>query len=165
MELGSIFLVLAVLMIIGMYLYAPFIERTNYVDIREDHEISGLKAERDRVINTLQELDFDFKLGKIPAEEYPEQRNLLLQKGAEVLRQLDILSSTAPLSPNTEEARIEKAVASKTNSPIKNDDEIEAQIAQHRKQMIGKSSGFCPKCGKPVLVTDRFCPSCGKSLP
>jgi hypothetical protein len=28
MELGSIFLVLAVLVIVGMYLYAPFMSRT-----------------------------------------------------------------------------------------------------------------------------------------
>ena len=32
-------------------------------------------AERDRVINSLQELDFDFKLGKIPEEDYPVQRS------------------------------------------------------------------------------------------
>ena len=32
----------------------------------EEHELSSLMAERERVINSLQELDFDFKLGKIP---------------------------------------------------------------------------------------------------
>ena len=90
MELGSVFLILAVLVIAGMYLYAPFTERVRQVDIDEKtHETSALKAERDRVINSLQELDFDFKLGKIPTEDYPEQRANLLQKGAEILRQLD----------------------------------------------------------------------------
>ena len=48
-------------------------------------------AERDRVINSLQELDFDFKLGKIPDEDYPAQRAELLQKGADILRKLDAL--------------------------------------------------------------------------
>jgi hypothetical protein len=35
------------------------------------HEVSALKAERDRVINSLQELDFDHKLGKIPQRIIP----------------------------------------------------------------------------------------------
>lgn len=158
MELGSVFLILAVLVIAGMYLYAPFTERVHQVDIKESHEISGLKAERDRVINSLQELDFDFKLGKIPAEEYPEQRENLLQKGAQILRQLDEFEPI-PASKNAEDV-IEKAVS---ESHVSND-EIEALILERRKEQKSKSAGFCPKCGKPVLVTDKFCPSCGKSL-
>lgn len=158
MELGSVFLILAVLVIAGIYLYAPFTERVRQVDINESHEISGLKAERDRVINSLQELDFDFKLGKIPAEEYPEQRANLLQKGAQILRQLDEFEPM-PASKNAEDV-IEKAVS---DSHLSND-EIEALILERRKEQKSKSAGFCPKCGKPVLVTDKFCPSCGKSL-
>ena len=64
MELGSIFLVLAVLVAVGMYLYAPFMSRPRKLSTTEMHDISALKAERDRVINSLQEFDFDFKLGK-----------------------------------------------------------------------------------------------------
>lgn len=152
MELGSVFLVLAVLVIAGIYLYAPFIERTHELDINDNHEISALKAERDRVINALQELDFDFKLGKIPAEDYPEQRNQLLQKGADVLRQLDEIQFNSTLSPEE-----------KLESKIK-DDELEAMLATRRKEKQSKSAGFCPQCGKPVLTIDRFCPSCGKAL-
>ncbi|NJN80551.1 MAG: zinc ribbon domain-containing protein [Anaerolineales bacterium] len=167
MELGSVFLILAVLVIAGIYLYAPFTERARQVNINESHEISTLKAERDRVINSLQELDFDFKLGKIPAEDYPDQRTNLLQKGAEILRQLDEIEPA--YSSKNAESRIENAAASKradassSKSQIDND-EMEAMIAARRGQKQIKSAGFCPKCGKPVLVTDKFCPSCGKSL-
>lgn len=56
------------------------------------HEVSALMAERDRLINALQELDFDYALGKIPEEDYPAQRAVLLQQGAEVLRELDRLT-------------------------------------------------------------------------
>ena len=82
MELGSIFLILAVLVIVGMYLYAPFMTRARKTSTNQTHEVSALKAERDRVINALQELDFDQKLGKIPVEDYPEQRAELLKKGS-----------------------------------------------------------------------------------
>ena len=168
MELGSIFLVLAVLVIVGMYLYAPFISRTRRMSTNEMHEISALKAERDRVINSLQELDFDFKLGKIPAEDYPEQRAALLQKGSDILRKLDEISPVSASASNVE-ARIEKAAAAKradssaAESQI-SDDDLESMIAARRKEHKSKSAGFCPKCGKPVLVTDKFCPSCGKAI-
>jgi NADH pyrophosphatase NudC (nudix superfamily) len=171
MELGSIFLVLAVIVIVGIYLYAPFTTRSRHSRKNESNEVSALKAERDRVINSLQELDFDHNLGKIPAEDYPAQRALLLQKGADVLRKLDDLAPAAASAINAE-ARIEQATAAGradtgSNSPALitvNDDDLESMIAARRKQHKSKSAGFCPKCGKPVLVSDKFCPSCGKSL-
>lgn len=170
MELGSIFLVLAVIVIVGVYLYAPFTANARRARKTESNEVSALKAERDRVINSLQELDFDFNLGKIPAGEYPDQRASLLQKGADILRKLDELAPVSSSSINAE-ARIEKATAAGradagTNSPAiaDSDDDIESMIAARRKQHGSKSAGFCPKCGKPVLVSDKFCPSCGKSL-
>ncbi|MCE7859802.1 MAG: zinc-ribbon domain-containing protein [Chloroflexi bacterium CFX2] len=168
MELGSIFLVLAVLVIAGMYLYAPFMIRARKLSTNEMHEISALKAERDRVINALQELDFDFKLGKIPEEDYPEQRAELLKKGSDILRKLDELEPILSSAKDAED-RIEKAAAagradSSSVGVEVNDEDIEAMIAARRKQHKSKSAGFCPSCGKPVLATDNFCPSCGKSL-
>ena len=170
MEIGSIFLILAVLVMTGMYLYAPFTTRARRARVNETHEVSALKAERDRVINSLQELDFDFNLGKIPAGEYPDQRASLLQKGADILRKLDNLAPVASSAVNAE-ARIEKATAAgRADSGVKtpvladSDDDLESMIAARRREHKSKSAGFCPKCGKPVLVTDKFCPSCGKSL-
>ncbi|MBL8098964.1 MAG: zinc ribbon domain-containing protein [Anaerolineales bacterium] len=157
MELGSVFLVLAVLVIVGMYLYAPFTERAQNINIDDTHEISALKAERERVLTSLQELDFDFKLGKIPAEDYPEQRQSLLQKGADVLRQLDEMDST------DSSLLIGEGLGVRSESKVSND-ELEAMLAARRKEKKSKSAGFCPNCGKPVLATDHFCPSCGKAL-
>lgn len=168
MELGSIFLVLAVLVAVGMYLYAPFTARARKLSTNEMHEISALKAERDRVINSLQELDFDHKLGKIPAEDYPEQRANLLKKGSDILRKLDELEPKIA-SARDVESRIEKAAAAKRADSTSaaadlSEEDIEAMIAARRKQQQGKSAGFCPSCGKPVLAVDNFCTSCGKSL-
>jgi hypothetical protein len=170
MELGSIFLVLAVLTTVGMYLYAPFMRRARSFRAGETLQVSALKAERDRIINALQELDFDHNLGKIPTEDYPEQRAALLQKGADILRQLDELAPVSSSVINAE-SRIEKATAagradagSNTPAFVDNDDDLESMIAARRKEHKGKSAGFCPKCGKPIWSADKFCPSCGKSL-
>jgi hypothetical protein len=132
-------------------------------------------AERDRVINSLQELDFDFKLGKIPDEDYPIQRAHLLQKGADILRGIDALTLLSPSAGGAgregedTESRLEKAIAARradgsTAIPELTDDDLESMISTRRRGRKDKSAGFCPKCGKPVMVTDSFCPSCGKSL-
>jgi len=168
MEIPAIFFSLAVLILVGIYLYAPFMERRARRVTEEEHELSALMAERDRVINSLQELDFDFKLGKIPEEDYPAQRSTLLQKGASILRQIDTLAPQVTSTPDTE-ARLERAIAARRadSSLAKvevSDDDLESMISSRRRSRTSKSAGFCPKCGKPVMVTDRFCPSCGKSL-
>jgi len=168
MELTAIFFSLAVLILVGMYLYAPFMERRARSVTEEEHELSALMAERDRVINSLQELDFDFKLGKIPEDDYPPQRASLLQKGADILRKIDSLAPQATSAQDTE-ARLERAIAARradasTTTPEVSDDDLESMISSRRKGRTTKSAGFCPKCGKPVMVTDRFCPACGKSL-
>ena len=168
MELSAIFFSLAVLILVGIYLYAPFMERRARRVTEEEHELSALMAERDRVINSLQELDFDFKLGKIPEEDYPLQRSTLLQKGADILRQIDSLAPQVTSTPDTE-ARLERAIAARRADAsvakvAVSDDDLESIISSRRRSRTNKSAGFCPKCGKPVMVTDRFCPSCGKSL-
>jgi type II secretory pathway component PulM len=168
MELTAIFFSLAVLILVGVYLYAPFMEHRARRVTQEEHELSALMAERDRVITSLQELDFDFKLGKIPEEDYPAQRASLLEKGAEILKKIDALAPQASSAQNTE-ARLERAIAARrADASLARvevaDDDLEAMIVSRRKSRTSKSAGFCPKCGKPVLVTDRFCPACGKSL-
>ncbi|HVN14107.1 MAG TPA: zinc ribbon domain-containing protein [Anaerolineales bacterium] len=169
MDISAVFFLLAVLIIVGMYLYAPFTQRTRRVTTVEEQEISSLMAERDRVINALQELDFDFSLGKIPAEDYPAQRTELLKKGADILRKLDSIQPASSFGPDVE-ARIEEAIAARradASAAVKaevSDDDLESLIASRRKVRKERSAGFCPRCGQAVLVSDRFCPSCGKSL-
>ena len=168
MQIAAIFFTLAIFILVAMYLYAPFMERRARRVTEEEHELSALMAERDRVINALQELDFDFSLGKIPDEDYPVQRASLLQKGADILRSID---SFAPQIASTQdtESRLEKAIAARradasTAKPEVDDEDVEAMISRRRKGRKDKSAGFCPKCGKPIVASDRFCPSCGKAL-
>jgi hypothetical protein len=166
--IGSIFFVLLVTIIVGIYLTQPFRGQPRRI-VSEAQEISTLLAERDRVVAALQELDFDFKLNKIPAEDYPIQRAALLQKGAEILKQLDELTPSG--QKGEAEDRVEKAVAARradaaalVPATLLNDDQIEALIASRRTSRKEKSGGFCPRCGKPILASDRFCPSCGKAI-
>lgn len=180
MDIGAMFFTLAVITLVGMYVGQPFIQRRGRRATQEDHEVSTLMADYDRAVNTLQELDFDNSLGKVPADDYPRQRAELLALGADLLRKLDALtsnhssSSLGALRGSGErdvESRLEAAVASRRADAAANgtvaaldDDDIESMIASRRKTRKEKSAGFCPKCGKPFMVSDRFCPSCGKAI-
>lgn len=168
MQIAALLLTFGVIILVGLYLYAPFREHRSRRVTEEEHELSALMAERDRAINSLQELDFDFKLGKIPEGEYPAQRADLLQKGADILRKIDSFSPKAGSAQGTE-SRLESVLAarradtSSKGSEI-SDDEIESMIIDRKKSHKDKSVGFCPSCGKPIMKSDRFCPSCGNSL-
>ncbi len=172
MDLGAVLLLVALLLAVGLYLSAPLFGRPRRAVAQETLETSSLMAERDRVIAALQELDFDFKLGKVPAEDYPVQRASLLERGADILRKLDALlpATRAALAGQVDpDARIERAAAAGradagSIESLLADDRIESMLAARRAARRGKSAGFCPRCGKPTLVSDEFCSHCGKRL-
>lgn len=161
MEPAAIFLLLIVLAFIVLFVTRPFFERRRVRAAESSHELMFLVVERERLLNALQELDFDQTLGKIPAEDYPAQRAVLLQKGAEVLRQLDALT---PGTCRQTGGNVHLADCSpKPTAPL-SDDDLEDLLAKRRRSRKEKTAGFCPKCGKPVLQSDVFCPSCGSTL-
>jgi hypothetical protein len=193
MDIGSIFLILGLLILVGLFLSRPLIERTATAVSQEEHEYSALLAERDRLLNALQELDFDNVLGKIPEEDYPAQRALLVQRGADVLRRLDAFQTETPAADA--ESRLEAVIAarradarkdpaspergslqpapsgsglearSKTGAAVAEvDDDLERLLANRRRARSEKSAGFCPNCGGPLQKSDRFCPKCGATV-
>jgi len=189
MDIGSIFVIIALVVLVALYVSRPLFERqspdVHPNDDQPDREHSTLMAEHDRILNALQELDFDQVLGKIPEEDYPQQRTALLLQGADVLRKLDALQPD--IEQGTTEERIEAAIAARrldaaryaaeTASAVQGgngrtsrrassavatpDDDLEIMLANRRRDRQEKSAGFCPKCGNPVQKSDRFCPKCG----
>ncbi|MFM8322184.1 MAG: zinc ribbon domain-containing protein [Chloroflexota bacterium] len=188
MDLGSIFLILALLLLVALFVARPFLEKERSAAqpvIKDplDHELSALLSERDRLLNAIQELDFDHALGKIPEEDYPPQRGVLLQHAAGVLRRLDELQ---PMSAaQSAEDRLEAVIAArradaavpalagagasagngrKAGLPASPDDSLEAELANRRRERREKAAGFCHRCGGPQQKSDAFCPKCGAKI-
>ena len=198
--IGSLFLVLALGLVVALFVARPFINRTaietssvrGQAEQRE-HSRSTLLADRDRILTALQELDFDYAMGKIPAEDYPPQREALVRSGVEVLRKLDAIEvaemgngqrpAEKPLVTSAAAAdAIEAAVAARradaalVGSPVQAGgngsaagapvvkDELEELIASRKRTRKESTSGFCPRCGRPVQKSDKFCAKCGSTL-
>jgi hypothetical protein len=170
MEIGSILMILAVVVLVSLYVSLPFSNRPaktaplSAIAVEAEHSRSSLLAEYDRLLTTLQDLDFDNLMGKVPAEEYPQQRASLLQTAATVLGQLDELQPA--VGQNGVEDRIEAAIAARraAHAPGASGDDLEALIAARRRTRSEKAAGFCHACGKPVQKSDKFCPKCGATL-
>ncbi len=177
MDIGSIFLILALLIPVLLFITRPLLERSSATADGSEPALSALLAQRDQVVATIQELDDDYHLGKIPAATYPDQRITLLNTGVGILRQIDTYQAQS-VSQSAED-RLEDAIVSRRLAlesaqlsgektanavPPVPDDDLEQRIASRRRQMNEKAGGFCPKCGRPVHAADHFCPKCGASL-
>ena len=168
MDIGSIFLMLALLVVVAVFVSRPLFEnRVTTSDPAVDQmerKRSTLLAERDCTITALYELDFDNALGKIPPEEYPQQRTMLLEQGADILRQIDALQDAGEESASLPASGPRPARDDIETKPVDPNDELEILLANRRRSKQGKSVGFCPKCGVPLQKSDQFCPKCGAGL-
>lgn len=190
-SIGALLIILALVLLIGVYLASPFLKKSTAADAAthrssaeedsEEHKRSSLLAERDRILTALQELDFDHAMGKVPDEDYPTQRSALLMQGTRVLRQLEAFEP-ATAGTGTAAERIEAAVAahradavagrahksgtraaSAVTAPGAKDD-LEEIIAKRKRERKESAAGFCPNCGRPASKSDKFCSKCGATL-
>ena len=161
MDIGSILLLLALVVLVTAYIASPLRTGTRrQTPSAENIELSELLAERERVLDALAELDFDNEMGKIPDELYPVQREALVKRGAAVLKLLDERAS---------DGKVETLVA-EIDASAASDDPVEALIVARK---IAKSSNvaknntntkFCPNCGTKLQIGDKFCANCGESV-
>lgn len=168
MDIGSIFLLLGLFILVALYVTRPFFVRRAMLVSNDEQILSALLAEKERLLLALQELDFDYSLGKIPADDYPAQRQVLLAETVQVMKQLDALNQRETGGDKVEQ--VEQALTGRgavrraVMTDAAPDDELEALIAARRRDRLEKAAGFCPQCGKPVQLSDRFCPKCGTAL-
>jgi NADH pyrophosphatase NudC (nudix superfamily) len=165
MDIGSILLILGLLILVALYIGQPLLRRTALIVSEDEQEYSALLAERDRILNALQELDFDHTLGKIPDGVYPSHRKDMLQRGAAILQKIDEYHGET--DDEDIDSRLEATIENRKGelgdkaTQTMDDDDLEEMIANRRRARPVKSSGFCSQCGTPMQQSDRFCPKCG----
>ncbi len=134
MSLGAVFVGLALMLVSGVILAAPYLRKNHHRSIRSQVSGGSLKTDRVEVLMALRDLDFDFQLGKITAEDYRSTRMMLMREAAVVLQAQD---------------RLNQAL----------DAEIEAQVQSLRALKMDHPT--CRRCNSPLKSGARFCSSCG----
>lgn len=152
MDVNSILFILSLLILVILYVSQPFVTQRSVSVTTTDREVSSLLAERERILEALEELDFDNSMGKIPEENYPTQRARMIQQGAKVLQQLDTYHQANP------------GLQTDIQAQDKSSDDLEAMIAKRKKGGSKKSGAFCHNCGRHFEPSDHFCANCGVDL-
>lgn len=165
MEIGTLLFTLAMVVLVLAYVLRPLAGSAPGGDRRTGQRLSALQAERDRVLESILEIDMDHAMGKVPEEDYRRERQVLAQEGAEILSKIDEpqIFAGEPESRLLEKIRTEREM------------ELEAAVAQLRgrsseaastvKPSISQSEmGACSECGETILHGDRYCAKCGAAL-
>lgn len=156
MDIGSIFVILAIAIFVGGYIARPLIEKRGFAVTKSDRQLSTLQAERDQILTVLQELDMDHAMGKVDGEDYQAQRSILVWRGAAVLKKLDLLAGDAIQS----DAGKDQA----DFATMKLEEQIEEAVSQMRSESPELEASFCSQCGTALESGDRFCANCGMAI-
>ena len=139
MPIGTLLLGLALLVVVGFIIVLPMFDRRKPA-IQPPSQRDALEAERQDIVRTIRELDFDHRTHKINDDDYKRLREAQVQRGAQVLRELSALTEHGA------------------------DDAIERRVAELRKVNDAADALTCPSCGRAVSLADKFCPQCGHKL-
>lgn len=132
----------------------------------ENPSLMGLKrlnSEKESLYAALNDIEFDYGLGKLSREDYEELKRDYKAKAASVLKQIDEIGKG--LHSRELEDEIEKEIVAIRNLKSPEDDEIEEEILKARKQAVDKDNyPTCVNCGKQYSAGDLFCSRCGIGL-
>jgi len=170
MDVGSILLGLALLVVIAFVVARPLLERP---DVADDplRPADLLLASRERVLTQLRDLDFDRTMSKINEADYTAQRAQLVAEGVAILKQLDDLGlpqAEAAGAVDEIAAAVAQLRARRAAPAVPDvDDQIEAGVAAVRRASKAPAAEkiFCTHCGTEAVPGDRFCARCGTALP
>lgn len=144
MDLGSILIMTGLALLVVAFLARPLVERRASAVMADEHQLSALQAERDKILTMIREFEMDQAMGKIGVDDFQTQRAALVARGSFVLREIDALAGVPQTAASDDlDAAIEAAVASRRGSSSPN------------------GAGFCSRCGQPLQRSDRFCARCG----
>ena len=82
-------------LLIGLFAYVFWPERHATAQTTKSH-LEYLRERRDALYDNLRDLDFEFRSGKYPEEDYNMQRSALENEAAAVLSELDPLEAKRP---------------------------------------------------------------------
>jgi zinc ribbon protein len=109
--------------------------------IIEETEWDLLQRKKEVILGNIQDLDFEYKCGKLSEVDYAKVRGEMNAEAAAVLHDIDSIESTQDL-----------------------DALIRREVLARRKQPVQQERSACPSCGHKNPATNKFCAECGAGL-
>lgn len=158
MELGAIFVGIAMLVASMPFVVRPFREKQPGKG-SNPNDRSNSEEKRKADLSALLDLDFDYRTGKVSEEDYSTVRAQLVADAAQSIQ----------LEKSHEDEQIEAMIAARKPK------HSSSQACSNCGHTRGADSHFCsqcgtaivqgcPSCGKPVQEGDFFCTTCGAEL-
>ena len=130
--------------------------------------LKALEGRKESLYSAIRDIDFDYGLGKLTAEDYEELRKKYRIEAASVLKEIDEITQDSetgdPGAGIEEEIQRARGLSSRNAE----EDEIEMEIlrarAPTRAEFSARTKLSCPKCGHESLQDDLFCSKCGAKL-
>jgi hypothetical protein len=117
-------------------------EETLESAIMDETEWDLLQRKKEVVLGNIQDLDFEYKCGKLSEEDYRKIRGEMSTEAAQVFQQIETIESEADL-----------------------DALIRREISARKGRSKGSAPALtCPSCGVPNPATNKFCAECGAKL-
>lgn len=159
MNLGAIFVGLALLVLVIPFVITPFREKTLRKISPADSNGASPDGQRERVILAIHDLDFDYQTEKITVSDYTQVRTQLLAEAADIIQ-----------AEQQEDARTEEMIRAHREvvSPTK-------KCLVCGRHLFPDEDNFCPRCGVKLTAKcqscghsnrpdDKFCTNCGTQL-
>jgi hypothetical protein len=170
----EIIILLAIVILTAVFVTLPFFkkntdvqnpieQRSNPIENPSLLELKRLNSEKESLYTALNDIEFDYGLGKLSREDYDDLKRDYKAKAASVLKQIDAIGE-GQHSPGLED-ELEKEIIALRKSKSPEHDEIEEEILKVRKQNIDKNRYLtCMNCGNQYSARDLFCSRCGIGL-
>lgn len=86
-------LVAAAVLLVALFAYIFWPEQNPFVQAART-QLDFLKERREMVTNNLRDLNFEYRAGKYPAQDYEAQREILEGEAATIYTEIDALEKT-----------------------------------------------------------------------
>jgi hypothetical protein len=110
--------------------------------IIEETEWDLLQRKKEVIFGNIQDLDFEYKCGKLSSDDYQKIRAEMSMEAAKVMQEIEHIESAADL-----DALIRREVS-----------------ARKSKSKTASNAVSCSTCGAPNPSSNKFCAECGAKL-
>lgn len=121
----------------------PLFRRNDTLEsaIIEETEWDLLQRKKEVILSNIQDLDFEYKCGKLSESDYRKVRTEMSVEAGLVLGEIDQIESSQDL-----------------------DALIRREVSARRQRKAGPAVLACPSCGNENPSKNRFCAECGAKL-